>query len=1011
MNSTYKCTWFRSVGLAVVVFSTATFANGFGRVGTDIRLRSGPQQSSQTVDVQLEDGKPVERILAGGQSHSYKVNVEAGQYLLVNVDQRGIDVVATLFGSDGKVLTAIDSPNGSHGVEPVHILSEAAGVFRIEVASFTEEALPGRYEISIAVRRQSTKADRDRQAAQRIFDEAEELVNTGLRDSIRRATAKYQESLATYILIGDQNDQYKLLLGLGNAYLEINDYNSALDAFDHALQIGRKLDDRFRQARALQRTGVTYRSMSDLDSSLKASTAALGLFHLSGDEINEAYMSTYVGETLNILGEHERARDYLNRALAMYQKLGDRREEAAILESISYSYDLQENNEKSLEYLKRSLAVATKIENRQIIARLEAFIANVNASAGNREAAIENISLALQNADRSKGLEPVSMSNIGIAYYKLGDYDKALSNLNVPLERFRSIGSKRSEAITLRHIALVLRDQGKTGEALAAMERSIALLEFLRDHAGTPETQASFVATLFHFYGEYIDLKMRLHYADATAGNAEAAFEFAEKVKVRSLVDLLRRARVDARQGIAPELISREADLNARLTDSLDGLAKLERTKATAEQKSSFTGSVSDLQNSLNEVQTKIRDSSPGFANLTEPRRLSVSDIQKQLLDENTVLIEYELGEQSYMWMVTNDGLKSFRLPRQPVIEELTRRVYDLLTTRQTANAAGKRGRAENAEAELLSASQKLSDMLLGPAASFLGTKRLLIVADGVLNYIPFAVLPVPGGRNPSYKPMLIDHEIVTLPSASVLAVLRQEFGERKPAPLTVAVIGDPVYSADDARVVPPLDKTPKAKVSEGLAEFSRLLFSRDEANAILSVTPPTSSLKVLDFDANRQFAMGGELGKYRIVHFSTHGFLDSHRPELSGIVLSQVTRRGEPAEGSLRLHEVYNMKLAADLVVLSGCQTGLGKDIRGEGLVGITRGFMYAGARRVVASLWQIDDAATAELMRRFYLGMFQRNMSPASALRSAQIEMFNKRQWRSPYFWGAFVLQGEWK
>jgi CHAT domain-containing protein len=348
-----------------------------------------------------------------------------------------------------------------------------------------------------------------------------------------------------------------------------------------------------------------------------------------------------------------------------------------------------------------------------------------------------------------------------------------------------------------------------------------------------------------------------------------------------------------------------------------------------------------------------------------------------------------------------------------------------------------------------------LSRMLLGPAASQLGRKRLLIVADGALQYLPFGALPAPeterqrdgeterrrdgetGGqgdkgtrrqeksaiRNPQSAiptPLIVNHEIVHLPSASALAVLRRELAGRKPAAKTVAVLADPVFSADDARVktgaktqtgesAPSPDLT--RAINDVRGELRRLLLTRDEAEAILSVTPRTGALGALDFRANRATAVSDELSRYRIVHFATHGLLNSEHPELSGVVLSLVDERGLQQDGFLRLHEIFNLRLPAELVVLSACQTGLGKEVKGEGLVGLTRGFMYAGAARVVASLWQVNDAATAELMKRFYRRMLQDGMRPAAALRAAQVEMWRRPQWRSPFYWGGFVLQGEWK
>ena len=192
---------------------------------------------------------------------------------------------------------------------------------------------------------------------------------------------------------------------------------------------------------------------------------------------------------------------------------------------------------------------------------------------------------------------------------------------------------------------------------------------------------------------------------------------------------------------------------------------------------------------------------------------------------------------------------------------------------------------------------------------------------------------------------------------------------------------------------------------------IGRLPFSRDEAKSILAMVPARSRMRALDFQASLSNALDPQLSEYRIVHFATHGLLNSEHPELSGIILSLVDEAGRPQEGFLQLHEIYNLNLPADLVVLSACQTGLGKEIKGEGLVGLTRGFMYAGAARVTASLWKVDDVATAELMRGFYRGMLAEGLPPASALRAAQVNMWRQKRWRSPYYWAAFVLQGEWK
>jgi CHAT domain-containing protein len=251
---------------------------------------------------------------------------------------------------------------------------------------------------------------------------------------------------------------------------------------------------------------------------------------------------------------------------------------------------------------------------------------------------------------------------------------------------------------------------------------------------------------------------------------------------------------------------------------------------------------------------------------------------------------------------------------------------------------------------------------------------------------------------------------------------MRREIAGRKPATKAVAVFADPVFGRDDPRLKlravaakseqPSTGDLARAMRDVGVeAGFQRLPFSRREAEAITATVPRGQSSKALDFQASRDAVTDAELSNYRIVHFATHGLLDSNNPELSGIVLSLIDQQGQPQDGFLRLHEIYNLKLPADLVVLSACRTGLGKEIRGEGIVGLTRGFMYAGATRVVASLWKVGDAATAELMKRFYSLMFVKKLRPAAALREAQIEMWQQPRWRSPYYWAAFALQGEWR
>jgi CHAT domain-containing protein len=313
--------------------------------------------------------------------------------------------------------------------------------------------------------------------------------------------------------------------------------------------------------------------------------------------------------------------------------------------------------------------------------------------------------------------------------------------------------------------------------------------------------------------------------------------------------------------------------------------------------------------------------------------------------------------------------------------------------------------------------------------AQQLGNKRLLIVADGALQYLPFEALPAPETMAESRDkplatadpvPLAIKHEVVYLPSASTLIALRHEAVRPIAAPKSVFVLADPVFDKGDPRVKT-LDAG--ADVASGSAtrlatlkdaggiSFPRLPSTRQEAEAIVTLIPEDARAVATDFAANRTLVMGSELARYRIIHIATHSVVNSQHPELSGIVLSMVNERGREEDGFVQLHDIYSLKLGADLVVLSACNTALGKEVRGEGLIGLTRGFMYAGASSVVASLWKVDDSATAELMTHFYKAMFEDNLPPAAALRSAKEAMWRQKHWRSPHYWSAFVLQGEYR
>jgi CHAT domain-containing protein len=510
------------------------------------------------------------------------------------------------------------------------------------------------------------------------------------------------------------------------------------------------------------------------------------------------------------------------------------------------------------------------------------------------------------------------------------------------------------------------------------------------------------------YYEFYIDLLMQRHAQEPSAGHDTRALQASEQARARALLESLVEARADIRQGGDPALLEREQTLQQRLSAQEERRLRILSGNPTQEQAAAADRAVEAALTEYQQVQAQIRTASPRYAALTQPQPMSLAEMQAQL-DEETVLLVYSLGEaRSFLWQVTAQSLQSFVLPPRAQIASEASAFYRLLQVSYQVQS----------KAQYQLQAQKISRLLLGPAAPQLTKKRLVVVADGTLQSIPFAALLHPTTN----EPLRSKHEIVALPSISSLGQLRRDLVGRAPAPRTIAVIADPIFETKDERfktqisrattnVTDPLAAVTRSASDTGLSAFVRLPFSRREADHIAALVPPAQQTRLLDFDASRATLANTDLSQFRILHFATHSLINQKHPELSGIVLSLYDRERRPQDGFLRTHEIYNLKLNADLVVLSACQTALGKEVRGEGLLGLSRGFLYAGAPRLVVSLWKVNDQATAELMRLFYRGMLRDGLRPAAALRAAQTALAQNPKWAAPYYWAGFVLQGEWR
>lgn len=900
-----------------------------------------------------------------------------------------------------------------------------------------------------------------------------------------KQASSYRERAGRGRRRGDDDDdrraEAQTLNNMGEVYYSLGDLKKALGLFNGALSIWKDAADRGGQALARLNIGYTYYDMGDTLAASDWYESSLPLWRAVNDLRGEALSITAMGGVRSFRGEKQAALDLHEQAASRLRAVGDHMGEAAALNGVARVYEEMNQPQTALDKYGRALQLYQLIGNRDYEALTEYYLGRVYRSTGDLPQALAHYRRSMETAGGvgDRRLQAYALKDIATVYGVMGDRRRALSQYARVLRLYRGFGDRRGQAHTLNSIGLLEYEAGEPGRALDSYKRALPLYqsavdmggeastryniaraesasnnleeslsqikaavditEAMRARVASYELRSSYFASVHQYYGFYIDLLIKMHERVPSAGYASAALGVNESARARSLNELLSEAKVDLREGVAAELLERERALQEQLSARAKYQTRLLNDRRTEGEAAAVEQEIRALTTEYQEVQARIREQSPRYATLVRPQPLSAADIQSKLLDGETVLLEYALGEErSHLWAVTDSAVEYYALPGRAALEKEAREVYELLTARQTlpAEPLGEyERRAVEADADYWRRASQLSSELLGRVAPLIKGKRLLVVSDGALQYIPFEALPAPGTPQVSGDrqagddtnaageptPLLLEHEVVSLPSASTLASLRQEGEPGNSARKLVAVLADPVFSPDDPRVKPtgqPLVGEMRNSLRgpggqhDGRA-IPRLPSSLSEAESIISDAPRGEGMVVTGFDASRARAMSGELEQYRIVHFATHGFIDSEHPEMSGIMLSTVNERGDPQDGFLQLHDIYNLKLSADLVVLSACSTGLGKEIKGEGLVGLTRGFMYAGSRSVMASLWKVEDRATAELMNRFYAGLLKDGLPPPAALRAAKERMWREQRWHPPFYWAAFVLQGEhqWK
>jgi len=762
---------------------------------------------------------------------------------------------------------------------------------------------------------------------------------------------------------GDQERVARSLHNCGILLTDLGRYEEALLAHDRSIDIRQKLGDKGRIAEALDAKGVVYYRMGDYESAYGCYQQALSMMLEVGDDRGIAAASYKSGVVLSDLGKTERALQAYQTSLDIFRKAGDGQGALHALSNMGVAYIDMKQYPRAEELLKQALAMSRELPDHSVEIVVLTMIGNAQNFQGNLDSAVQNYREALAKAKLKDNPDLMWPPLLG-----LGDVEE-----------------KRCGYAT----------------AIGFYTHALECIDRIRGSLEGEEFKISFAEKKRYVSEAVIHLMTRLHEQEPDSGYDARSFRLAEGAKARAFLDLLSLSGI--RRGADSLLLGREDSLLTCLIaarQQLDALSQDPRDNR--DTIAALRSAIEGLERELRRVRNDLREKNPRYSALKYPEPIGIEDVQKELLDPNTVLLEYSVGDSSTsLWGITQQEKRLFRLPDRETLKNQVDLLRSEIALREHSSPEG-----------FQSVARRLYRMLLGPAEEFISRgERLLIVPDGELSYLPFEVLltgDVRGGY--AELPYLLKrYSVVYVQSASVLRSLQEQKRAGAPAgQKELIAFGDPVFSDHETS-----DTTSEenAQPTDSLrGKPARLPNTGSEVREIVRLFPPGSADLFLRGDATEErVKQQGLLSHYRFIHFATHGLVNERKPELSALLFSRKEKSNE--DGYLRSAEIFNLDLSSQLVVLSACQTGMGRLIRGEGLIGLTRAFMYAGTPSVVVSLWNVADVSTATLMQYFYERMIVRGDDKSEALRRAKLSLGRSGKFAHPFYWAPFVVVGDWR
>lgn len=848
------------------------------------------------------------------------------------------------------------------------------------------------------------------------------------RIKVDAAAHRYESARSLYHRAGDAIGEALTRLWTAYNHIAAGDPERALDAGAEALALWEEIGDRKGTGRTLQALALANQSLGRTQRALELYLRARGTLSPGRDPAELAAVFNGLAELYLESGAFDRGIEFAQLAADLNQD-----NPAALADSLCMlargRYSVRQYADAET-VSQRALAIYRELGDVKRGSLAQRDLARALKAAGKLDTAIPLLreTLGVLRESRAPYLEGLVESDLGEALADRGWLSEAIASFERALTLQRKVGSAPDEVLVLANLARLRARMGQLLEAMHDADLALERAEELRAALASFDLRTSYFGSVGEFQEFYVDLLMTLHAAHPQGGYDVRAFLASERTRARTFVDRLVEPDAVAPESASQTLRSRERELAARI----NALARriVSRADGGEEDLHELLRLYTKTRAEHDQIESALRASDGRYTSLNTPDGPDLRSIQASFLDEDTALVEYFVGaRRSFGWCIAKDGFVSFVLPPRDALLSAVERMETLVRSPLVRHGEGADdyfSRLQSAGPQLDEASALLSRILLDPWLGARRERRLLVVAHESLHHVPFAALP--WRSDGSERPLIATHEVVRIPSASALAALRRRtLASAAPAP-AILVVADPVFSPGDPRVHGdvraayetrdaagggPASRLEQYRLRGGsdVSGLPRLTASADEAQEIVRAAGHEPVTLLSGFGARRDAVLRSDPTGYRIVHIASHSLVNDDLPELSAVVLSMVDEGGRSMDGLLLLDDIYQMKLKTDLVVLSACDTALGRDIRGEGIVGLTRGFFHAGASRVIASLWKVDDRGTRELMHRFYERLLRRGETAAAALREAQLSMATDSRWALPYFWAGFELHGEWR